>query len=386
MLEKLHLRGTGADGEHVAILVGPNGAGKSNFLKLLALELRGTRSLAVICNTAYDRFVGMRGIRRISASRSGRSPKSVVKKAVAQILSSEDSRFYRAGKILDYCHYRPVFGFRVEGLNRRRLDDIHRLDIGYEDVLPAIEFLRRHDPRETIWVDPGSGAFAFSMVREFASVLRVEESLRRHGILRDIQVYLERYEGDVIELLHASSGELALISSLVFLITTLEPNPVILIDEPENSLHPQWQREYVDKVLNAVEYRSATIVIATHAPLVVTGALARFPNLVSVHQVRGGAVEVLNLSDTSAAGANIEEVLWRAFDVITPRSHFVSEDLTGLIARFEQGKITREEALNHVNVMAEQSFDGLQRNFFGAVRELIDRVDAKRRVSGGQND
>jgi hypothetical protein len=35
---------------------------------------------------------------------------------------------------------------------------------------------------------------------------------------------------------HASSGQLALISSLLFMITTVGENLIIIIDEPENSL------------------------------------------------------------------------------------------------------------------------------------------------------
>ena len=97
MLELLGFRRSASVSEQVAILVGPNGAGKSNFLKGLAQDLRHSRNLAVICNTAYDRFAGMRGIRRVSASRSGRSPKGVIKLAVAQTLDEEDGRFYQIG-------------------------------------------------------------------------------------------------------------------------------------------------------------------------------------------------------------------------------------------------------------------------------------------------
>lgn len=60
MLELLGYRRYGSDQEQVAILVGPNGAGKSNFLKGVAEDLRHYRNLLVACNTAYDRFSGMR--------------------------------------------------------------------------------------------------------------------------------------------------------------------------------------------------------------------------------------------------------------------------------------------------------------------------------------
>jgi ABC-type branched-subunit amino acid transport system ATPase component len=121
MLDLLGIGSWGLDGsEQVAILVGPNGAGKSFLLRRLASDLRHSRNVAVICNTTYDRFSGMHGIRRISANRSARSPKTVVKLAVADTLDHEDGRFYQIAKILEHCGYRERIGFKVEMKGRRK--------------------------------------------------------------------------------------------------------------------------------------------------------------------------------------------------------------------------------------------------------------------------
>ncbi|MFC3319783.1 AAA family ATPase [Rhizobium rosettiformans] len=210
-------------------------------------------------------------------------------------------------------------------------------------------------------------------------MLRSEDSLRRLGRLRGIQVFLERHDGEVIELLNASSGELALISSLVFLISSIGQDPVILIDEPENSLHPRWQREYLEKIVAAVFYRNATIVVATHAPLMVVGALGALPDIVSVFQIQNGEPSTLDLKEAKDSVANVEGVLWRAFDVITPASHFVSEEMVGVVTRVERGEMTRDNAVAFVSDMALKSFDEKQRKFFKAVEDLIEQVDAQRR-------
>jgi hypothetical protein len=180
---------------------------------------------------------------------------------------------------------------------------------------------------------------------------------------------------------HASSGQLALISSLLYLITNVGESPIIIIDEPENSLHPSWQREYVEKVLAAMTYRNATLLIATHAPLVVTGALADGPNLVSVFEVKEGKPRRLDL-DSARSPSGIEEILWRAFDVVTPANHFVSEEIVSAISRFEAGEIEKVEVLRLVDSMDEGSFDERQKRFFGAVKELVDKVEAVRDDDG----
>lgn len=369
-------------GEQVAILVGPNGAGKSNFLRGLASDLRYSRNLAVISNTAYDRFSGMRGIKRISASRAGRSPKTVVKLAVADTLDHEDGRFYRIAKILEHCGYRGRIGFKVEVNGRRKyLDPEALLEAGGDsrDIALAISFFERPDPHDLLWVGERGRLLDYSQGRQFASVLRLEAVLRKQEYLRDIQVYLDRIGGPVIQLLSASSGELALISTLLFLIANRDEDPVILIDEPENSLHPSWQREYVDKLLNALEYRSSTVIIATHAPLVVTGALASSRDLISVFQIDHGRTERIDLNGSADSPESIEAVLWRAFDVITPASHYVSEELVGVVTQLEQGQIAADAALERVNAMDEHSFDQQQHAFFEAVRELITKVETERR-------
>lgn len=382
MLELLGFDSLGLDGsEQVAILVGPNGAGKSHFLRRLASDLRYSRNVAVICNTAYDRFSGMRGITRISANRSARSPKTVVKLAVADTLDREDGRFYQIAKILEHCGYSERIGFKVEMKGWRKSPEPQQLlEAGGDprDIDLAVSFFERFDPNEILWVGERGRVLGFSQGREFASVLRLESALRKSRQLSDIQVYLERINGPIIELLGASSGELTLISSLLFLIANRDENPIILVDEPENSLHPNWQREYVDKLLNALEYRGATVVIATHAPLIVTGALANSRKLVSVFQIHEGDAKRIDLAGSARSSESIEAILWQAFNVITPASHFVSEELVGVVSQLERGEIGADAALVRVNEMDAHSFDPQQREFFDAVRKLIAKVVGER--------
>lgn len=120
-LQRLGLADNGLVTEKVAILVGPNGSGKSRFLRELAIQIRGDRDLAIISNTAHDRFSGMRGLKRISAGRGSRSPKSIVKRAIGRTIDQSDSRFCQIGAILEYCGYRPRLGFLIDQTRTRHI-------------------------------------------------------------------------------------------------------------------------------------------------------------------------------------------------------------------------------------------------------------------------
>lgn len=403
MLSDLGLEERGAERESVSILVGPNGSGKSSFLRDLVRRYRYHREIVVVCNTPHDRFARLQGVRRISIGKTNGSPRVVVKNSVAQALSGSGADFYRISSTLEYCSYRARFGFAIDSArdygasleelrdkSPRMLSDDHVGDVdgvAPEDLVPkfpwdpseedlqlAVSFLQRHDPRERIWIDANDSALKFSRSREFASVLKLESRLRAWNVIRGIRVFLERQDGEAIEMQHASSGQLALISSLLFMITNASRDPIVIVDEPENSLHPNWQREYVDKLLAALNYRNATVIMATHAPLVVTGAVTSNRDIVSVFGTSGGKAKRLQI-DPEGSSASIEEILWEAFDVVTPANHFVSETIVDAISAFERGETDKEEVLSLIEHMKAESFDKRQQDFFEAVEELVEKVD-----------
>lgn len=81
---------------------------------------------------------------------------------------------------------------------------------------------------------------------------------------RDISVLFERATLKYSEAF-AGSGEVSVVSSVVKLLAA-EPASLVLLDEPETSLHPGAQRRFLQFLLSCIVNKKMQIVISTHSP------------------------------------------------------------------------------------------------------------------------
>ena len=68
-----------------------------------------------------------------------------------------------------------------------------------------------------------------------------------------------------------SSGEKNDFVMFYNLVFDSEKNGLVLIDEPEISLHIEWQEEYLDRLLEICEMNGLQAIVATHSPNIVNG-------------------------------------------------------------------------------------------------------------------
>ena len=60
--------------------------------------------------------------------------------------------------------------------------------------------------------------------------------------------------------------ELVLLYDLLF---KVRPNTLVLIDEPELSLHISWQKTFLDDLLQIIRLAKFDVIMATHSPYIV---------------------------------------------------------------------------------------------------------------------
>lgn len=97
-----------------------------------------------------------------------------------------------------------------------------------------------------------------------------QKFLHKHIRLdREAGLVAERADGTPLKLEALSSGEqheLVLHYDLLF---RVKPSTLVLIDEPELSLHVAWQSSFLEDLLTIVKTRQFDVLLATHSPYIV---------------------------------------------------------------------------------------------------------------------
>lgn len=77
-------------------------------------------------------------------------------------------------------------------------------------------------------------------------------------------------KGDILDESLLSSGEQNEIILLFQLIFEVSDNSVLLIDEPENSLHVVWQQNFLDDIQEIIRTKNLQVIVSTHSISIVS--------------------------------------------------------------------------------------------------------------------
>lgn len=137
----------------------------------------------------------------------------------------------------------------------------------------------------------------------------------------------------------ASSGESHLITSLHGIIANLEDNSLLVIDEPEVSLHPNWQIEYLDILKSIVHsYKGVNSVISSHSHLLVSSLKNKESRISSlIRDKESGTLKIEEL-DFETYGWEPERILYKIFGLVTQRNNYFENDLRSLIRLISDAK------------------------------------------------
>lgn len=100
-------------------------------------------------------------------------------------------------------------------------------------------------------------------------VLNQKYTNKRVTISRDSGLTIVGMDGKTIPVTALSSGEQHELVLLYDLLFKVKPNTLVLIDEPELSLHISWQKGFMDDLLEIIRLAHFDVLMATHSPYIV---------------------------------------------------------------------------------------------------------------------
>ena len=315
-----------------AYIIGDNGAGKSLLLAALANHLLECRTpCAVIVSVAADRFprkdvkdlycyMGNKGTQSHSAQ--------AIEKKLLQFLKKAFALPDRARLFEDMLELLSLKG-RIYLAPIELFGQLPPADAEFERVRPLAQALNEAVPIEGMTL-----------------------ALSRKGYL-----HMARFND-------LSSGEQQVLLLLGKVMASAGPGKVLLIDEPEISLHVRWQQLLpgcFSLVAHALQTR---FVIATHSPTLIANAQDSISEcfLAKKQQLFPVSPEERH---------SVETILLEGFETYTPHNREIAERCAALVAK----------AIREIN-LSEESYDDPQQK----LQAELDELDEIMSSSGNPQD
>lgn len=152
-----------------------------------------------------------------------------------------------------------------------------------------------------------------------------------------------------------SSGEFAMLSMVLSISTAAsDSHTLILIDEPELSLHPNWQMTFIDNLDRALRDQVCHLLIATHSHMLVSDLPMNRSSVSQWEKDKNGNL-VANQIAGNTYGWSAEEVLLKVFRTATDRNRYFGERIAKLLEQMGNDTISTEAVADELNELQEIS-------------------------------
>lgn len=103
----------------------------------------------------------------------------------------------------------------------------------------------------------------------YTDIINNRLSFKKIKISKKYGIDIVDENGKRLRLNQLSSGEKQEIVLFYELIFGTQENVLLMIDEPEISLHITWQKKFMDDLLRIIEYKGINVIVATHSPQII---------------------------------------------------------------------------------------------------------------------
>ena len=205
--------------------------------------------------------------------------------------------------------------------------------------------------------------------KQFVFEIDIDNSTKSEDALKDLQIIYKLKQYELVSSINCkfhkngcevmsddlSSGEFALLSIIISISAAVSnSNALILIDEPELSLHPNWQMSLIDNLDRALKGLSCHLIIATHSHMIVSDLPVKRSSVIQLESDNNGEL-ISNMISESTYGWSAEEVLLKVFKTATDRNRYFGERIGNLLEQMGNNSISAEKVADELNELQEIS-------------------------------
>lgn len=121
-----------------------------------------------------------------------------------------------------------------------------------------------YDDRKELQDDPG-----YRRAHLFIELLNERFLFKYLEFDEDENTQVKSENGNIVPFSSLSSGEQHLFILYHYLLFKVEPDTLVMIDEPELSMNVVWQRNFLKDLQRIIELRKFDVLIATHSPQII---------------------------------------------------------------------------------------------------------------------
>lgn len=367
------LRG-GDDANYYTLLVGNNGSGKTQVLKRIAQYFQADKSpkLPVVVEPSSTSTIPQRTIvitNTIGESYSsdkyreksykdldyvligtrfighGLGKRFFMERAVRTLLDSDQSaqRIELCRDMFNILGYQPILSIEY-----RTAPKISReTSFFYSKIEPYIQDFKISELYHSLVAQPDillKGGHALyialpdsQMRLDYSGSLRNYMSypmsdfihdfmlLRRLGIFSVYSASIETATQGPIDMDELSTGESNWLCNMLALIALIKDDSLVLIDEPEISLHPAWQMLYIRKLQEIINLKTGChVLIASHSHFLATDLKPDTSSIVEMKRNRDG-ISISKILPFTPYAWSAENILTEVFQVPSSRNIYFAQ-------------------------------------------------------------
>lgn len=178
--------------------------------------------------------------------------------------------------------------------------------------------------------------------------------LKQYDLVNYTSVFFYKH-GQQIDSEGMSSGEFAMLAMILSISAAANDNhTLILIDEPELSLHPNWQMTFIDNLDRALKNQNCHLMITTHSHMLVSDLPMNRSTVSQWEKGRDGII-VANQISENTYGWSAEEVLLKVFKTATDRNRYFGERIAKLLEQMGNNTISPKEVADELKDLKEIS-------------------------------